>query len=174
MGGRPGPTIARAGSKSAGSGPKGEQMLRSLAIRLVLSPPAKDVVDWTPMGCDVLSLAMRAVRGAVARFFWSEERREREAPRRRDKGVRFDPVLGWLIVIALAVQVGLELIPEHHLLLRLLLRLPGAIVCVFLAGSLVWARHQRNLTPGGVGEAPVTPTVRLRRRAGSSADSSSE
>jgi hypothetical protein len=102
--------------------------------------------------------AMSALRQAISRFFWSEERREREAPRRREKEIWIHPALWWIVFIATLAEIGLELIPERHVLVRMLLRLPYMIVIVVFATNafVVWRRRRNGWAPiDGVHTSPT-------------------
>lgn len=98
------------------------------------------------------------MRGAIARLFWSEERREREAPRRRERAVWVHPALSWIVSIGLLVGSGVSFIPHHQLLVRLLLGLPYVVVFVALGanGLVIRRRRREGWTPvDGIHTPPV-------------------
>jgi predicted membrane protein len=96
------------------------------------------------------------MRGAIARFFWSEERREREAPRRQANGVKVPPAVFRIYFVGIVVAVGVGQIPEHHVLGELLVRVPAVIVLLVVIVGYAWARHrQGSAAAGGDQQAPV-------------------
>jgi hypothetical protein len=101
------------------------------------------------------------MKGFIVRLFWSEERRERERPRRKHQEVWLHPALWLVTVICTFAAIGTQWIPARHAWVTVLLMVPWVVLFVALIANSIGVRRRRQEGWTPVRGVHTPPRVRL-------------